>query len=120
MIVKMFEIRDRATFIPVMCVKMVGANVDQDYLVLRAGYHSGNPCYLLIDPRGRGIANYDPYDWGNRTFLVAHDYINKNWDSMKDGDVIDVEFISGETTIKKKSERYDQFINGSYITAYED
>lgn len=52
-------------------------------------------------------ANYSPYGWllGSRTFPVAHSFIENNWDELKDGDVIDVEFILGETAEKKVSER---------------
>ena len=36
---------------------------------------------------------------------TAHDHIVKNWVTLEDGDVIDVEFILGETKVKKVSER---------------
>lgn len=120
MIVKMFELRDVATFIPVMCVKMESDDLAQRWLLQRAGYH-GTTCYLLVDPRGHGRAEYDPYDWNSRTFGVAHDYINKHFEEMKDGDVIDVEYILGEVPWKKKSERFDNIDdNGKYTVAYED
>ena len=35
----------------------------------------------------------------------AHCYIERKWRELKDGDVIDVEFILGETTSIKISER---------------
>lgn len=47
----------------------------------------------------------DPYAWGDRTWTVAHVFIEANWDNLKDGDVIDVEHILGESTTKKLSER---------------
>ena len=34
----------------------------------------------------------------------AHMYIKKNFDSMKDGEVVDVQFINGRTTVKKDAE----------------
>jgi hypothetical protein len=37
---------------------------------------------------------------------VAHDYIRNNWPTLKDGDVIDVEFILGETNERKISEAH--------------
>ena len=37
--------------------------------------------------------------------VTAHEHIILNWDQLKDGDVIDVEFILGETKVKKDSER---------------
>jgi len=48
----------------------------------------------------------DPYGWKGRTMPVAHNYIIENWEEIRDGDVIDVEFILGETTVKKVSERH--------------
>ena len=48
---------------------------------------------------------YDPYNWDNlRTMGNAHHYIAEHWDELHDGDVIDVQFILGETTAKKLSE----------------
>jgi hypothetical protein len=49
----------------------------------------------------------DPYDHGDRTWAVAHNHIIENWNAIKDGDVIDVQFILGETKEKKRSERED-------------
>lgn len=40
---------------------------------------------------------------------VAHDFITKNYDTLQSGEVIDVEFILGETTTKKKSDRYHEY-----------
>ena len=53
----------------------------------------------------RGQSNYDPYSWGDRTYSVAHNYIQEHWDEIKAGDVIDVEYILGETPEPKLSER---------------
>jgi hypothetical protein len=39
--------------------------------------------------------------------VEAHRYIEENWNALSDGDVIDVEFILGETKEKKISERYE-------------
>jgi hypothetical protein len=36
---------------------------------------------------------------------TAHHYIYDHFDELDDGDVVDVEFILGETAIKKVSER---------------
>jgi len=38
---------------------------------------------------------------------VAHAYIEKNFHNLNSGDVIDVEFILGETDKPKTSERFD-------------
>ena len=80
----------------------------QAYLIRRAGYSlEGTDSIVLFNLNGGGRAvNYDPYAWGDRTFLTAHKYIIENFDVLKDGDIIDVEFILGETTNKKTSERF--------------
>ena len=98
---KFLEIRDKATFMPALAVRISG---DDGYIPSRAGY--GQPMILLHfleHPK----AHYDAYCWGDRTKHTAHRHIEKNWDSIKNEDVIDVEFILGETTEPKKSERYD-------------
>lgn len=105
--VKVLEIRDDATFIPVICIRPTPDSEAQRYLLRRDGYsgHEGERCIIMIDAQCRGVA-YDPYDWTDtRTKRAAHIYIENNWDALKDGDVVDVEFILGERAEPKKSER---------------
>lgn len=109
--VKLFEIRDRATFIPVICIKLSIDNDDvkqvikEDYLLKRAGYGNDPEKYVLMAGLEQGQSSYDPYSWGNRTRHYAHQYIIDNWHTLLSGDVIDVEFILGETSAVKISER---------------
>lgn len=117
MITKAFEIRDRSTFVPVIAVKMVpysevaGEGGDSErYLLRRSGYTFDHPCVMLVRMDANGslrCASYDPYGWSanDRTFCVAHDHITKHFDELDNGAVIDVEFILGETTEPKQSER---------------
>jgi len=117
MIVKALEIRDAATFIPVIAIKMVPDYVfrfdetnPERYLLRRSGYNFDDPSVVLCRMNCSGVdrnATYDPYAWGNqtRTMPVAHDYITKNFDNLNSGDVVDVEFILGETKQPKQSER---------------
>jgi hypothetical protein len=115
--VKSFEILDRATFIPAMGIKMKDPdNLRNKYLLKRAGYgqgtHDRTLIFLirLIDNRGQ----YDPHDWSDspRTMRVAHEFIEKNWNSLTTGSVIDVELILGETDKMKRSEQeYDLFLD---------
>lgn len=102
--VKCLEIRDRATFIPVICIQPLPDNDSQAYLLRRDGY-MGSDCIIMIDAGCRGVQN-DPYDWNLRTKQVAHAWIETNWEIIADGDVVDVEFILGESTTKKTSERF--------------
>jgi hypothetical protein len=107
--IKCLEIRDAGTFVPVICIRPVPLNEAQRYLLRRDGYSGGidESCIIYINAQCRGVA-YDPYDWPSnpRTHRVAHDYIRNNWPTLKDGDVIDVEFILGETNERKISEAH--------------
>lgn len=126
--VKVLELRDEATFIPILCIDMNPRDVDsessstprktieaqfqsrlaQGYLLRRCGYPCDNrPNILMTRLDGNGQATNDPYGWkgGTRTFPVAHNWIIANWSSLKDGDVVDVQFILGETKFPKVSER---------------
>lgn len=118
-ITKLFEIRDRATFIPVVAVKMQAyldhrvekgyiENAREAYLLGRAGYPNevGRALVLLTRLDGGGSAHYDPFEWtGSRTIKHAHEHIEKNFDALESGAVIDVEFILNETAVEKASER---------------
>jgi hypothetical protein len=111
---KALELRDRATFIPILCVDMNPddtTNLAQRYLLRRCGYPcDGEPNVIVTRLDGNGTpANNDWYAWpaGSRTFPVAHQWIIDHWSELKDGDVVDVEFILGETAAPKKSERFE-------------
>lgn len=98
---KLFEIRDSATFIPAIGIRIEG---NDGYLARRAGF--GAPCVYLIHLAGERCA-YDPYNWdgGSRTMCVAHQYIEENWATLNSGDVVDVQFILKETAQPKQSEQ---------------
>jgi hypothetical protein len=107
--VKCLEIRDKATFCPVICIRPVPDNDAQRYLLRRDGYgvcsDPSDPCIILITNQCKGAA-CDPYYWRDRTFRTAHSWIEEHWYELVDGDVIDVEYILFETTEKKRSERF--------------
>jgi hypothetical protein len=112
---KALELRDEGTFIPILCVDMQpsldGGSAGQraqHYLLRRCGYPcDGRPNVIMTRLDGNGHATNDPYGWkgDTRTFPVAHNWIINNWASLKDGDVVDVQFILGETLTPKVSER---------------
>lgn len=117
--IKAFEIRDKGTFIPVVAIQMVPRKVFQSpeyvdheaerYLLRRAGFGFDDPSVILCRMEASGVdrnATYDPYSWGNGTMTVAHLHIQKNFDSLNSGDVIDVQFILNETQKPKRSERF--------------
>ncbi len=111
--VKCLEIRDKGTFIPVICIKPVPDNEGQRYLLRRDGYSgtAAETCVIVIKGQCRGVS-YDPYSWsdGSRTMKVAHDHIEKNWSALVDGDVVDVQYILGETDKPKVSERVTSLV----------
>lgn len=129
---KIFEVLDSST-----CMVIMGfiikprffRNLDTDpnhfiegikevALLSRAGYgidemlNNGYIGLITLDS-GNFSGSSDPYGHrGSRTLITAHDYIIKNWGTLKSGDVIDVEFILGETKVARKSdilgETYDR------------
>lgn len=107
--IKLLEVRDRATFIPAFAMLPTPANDAQRYLLRRAGYSCSPDDSLIIFGYLRtGECHYSPYQWEtiSRTMRAAHEHVAGNWPDLEDGDVIDVEFILGETTEKKISERF--------------
>ena len=106
---KALEIRDELTFIAALAVDMNPENDSQQWLLRRCGYScSGEPNVIVTRLDGGGKATNDSYAWGDRTWTVAHDYIIQHWDALKDGDVVDVSYILGETSQPKMSERMKQ------------
>ena len=105
--VKALEIRDEGTFIPALAVNMNPDGEGQRYLLRRCGYAcDGRANIILTRLDGNGKATNDPYEWGGRTWPVAHNYIIEHWEELRDGDVVDVSFILGETDKPKLSERF--------------
>lgn len=112
--VKLIEIRDSATFIPAMAIRLSARASDPEmYLFRRAGYSleqlsllpDYEPYVILLKLDGVE-ANYDPYSWNRgRTMSLAHSYIIHHWSKIQSGDVVDVQFILGETQEPKVSER---------------
>ena len=76
------------------------------YLLRRCGYSCDDrPNVILTRLDGNGKATNDPSAWGGRTWPVAHRHIIERWHELADGDVVDVQFILGETPAPKVSER---------------
>ena len=107
MLTKLLEIRDEGTCIPAMATEAIASNPRQHAILRRAGY-SENRC-IILQHLHKGEATYNAFDWRSRTYHHAHLYIIKYWDDLKDGDVIDVQFILGENPEKKVSEIQGQY-----------
>ncbi len=109
---KVLEIRDSMTYIAVLAICMTSEDPLQRYHLRRVGFSGNGQMRTVVLMRiGDQKATSDVYEWpaitgGTRTMRVAHDWIEKNFDSLKDGHVVDVQYILGETTTKKTSEFY--------------
>jgi hypothetical protein len=104
---KLFEIRDEGTHIDVAAMKTISDAEQDQYLLRRAGYGVDSNL-ILISRLDGGQCHCDPYCWTNgRTMQIAHEYIAKNFDLHDSGDVIDVEYILGQTVEPKISERFN-------------
>lgn len=111
---KLFEIRDRMTMIPVLAVRLGGRTEEERYFLARSGFGrtvEGQKEYVMMIQivGGDGTAKSDPFEWSAnpRTFQMAHSFILRDWDTLKSGDVIDVEFLNGEKPTPKVSERIE-------------
>lgn len=100
--VKLFEVRDRCTFIPCIGIKVTG---DDGPLARRIGILRGNHSIMFGRLAG-GQMVHSPHEQtlSGRTMHDAHRCVSETWDSLKSGDVIDVEYWLGETKTKKASE----------------
>lgn len=101
---KIFEVRDRATFIVVMATQLSDYNHPERELLAAAGYGERPEEYIIVTKLNGGDvhSNYDAFKWGGRTMPVAHKYIEENFDSLETGSVVDVEFALGEVDEPKK------------------
>ena len=100
---KLLEIRDIGTRIPVLCVKMTGETREEVGVLASAGFPGARN--ILIVSLTDFHATYDPFKQPRgRTFFNAHQYIERDWDELKSGDVIDVEYILGEKDDVKEAE----------------
>lgn len=107
--IKLLEVRDRGTFLPIMAISTEPDNNEQGYLLRRVGFNSGE-AVIIARLSGEGHSSADAYHWGDRTMSTAHHYIDQHFHELKDGDVIDVEFIKGETKTIKSSERNETYV----------
>lgn len=106
--VKLFELRDSATFMPVMAAKINPTNVSEIWMLKRMGYSADSVRPLIVLWRlSGGEAGADPYYHGSRTMNTAHQHMIEHWDELESGQVIDVAFLLGETATPKISERLE-------------
>jgi hypothetical protein len=108
--IKILEVRDIATFIPVIAISMVGNTVRAYYLHTRCSYPRENTGRKMIAMlRVDNLEGHnDPYDWPKGTLFEAHKYIQQHFDDLEDGDVVDVQYILGRSSRPKTSERLER------------
>ena len=103
--IKLLEIRDRATCIPMLCVDATPASNIERRFLRYCGYPCDEPSIIMTSLHANGgKTSSDPYFWKDRTYSTAHHYITNNWEYIKSGDVIDIEYILDETTTPKRAE----------------
>lgn len=105
---KLFEIRDAGTCIEALAIKLQADvfNLKEKYAIHnKCGYQEQNPLIMLMKIESGETAK-TPNDWdiSTRTMQIAHSYIQKHFDELKNCDVVDVEYILGITKEKKKHE----------------
>jgi hypothetical protein len=97
------------TMLAVVVIRLGCRNEAERYLLSRCGYGKeleDQQDFFLYAALEDFQMQYDPYNQSNRTRHESHKYIRAHWDELKSGDVIDVEFILGESTEKKVSEAH--------------
>ena len=107
--IKLFEIRDRGTTIKAMAIRLGGIESKKESrLLASAGFGQSavdHQEYVLFGDMdgGKFQMSSDAYDW-DRTKHNAHLYVQEHWDELKTGDLVDVQFILGETAEPKQTE----------------
>jgi hypothetical protein len=105
------EIRDRATCIYAVATQLGPETIADGEVICRMGFSRDHinscrfPVILYEVNMKRGF--YDPHAWGEnpRTLFHAHKWIADHFDEIESCDVIDVEYILGETSYPKLAER---------------
>jgi hypothetical protein len=125
---KLIELRDAATCIVMLAVKIepFRDNVNNKYPILwrdkngtvstlhareqwllsHAGYGTPLILYTRLDQPSKWKWSSDDWDQDDRTFWVSHKYLEDHWDEVRNGDVVDAQFILGETTIQKRTDQF--------------
>jgi hypothetical protein len=105
---KTIEIRDRATFIPALALKLDPVDERDRWLLARAGFGrtpEATATYTLLVHLTTLRIEYDWASWTNRTMKEAHRFVDKMFDELEPGEVVDVRYIVGETDRPVASER---------------
>jgi hypothetical protein len=111
MTTKTIEVRDRATFMPMLAIRLDPGTEADRYLLGRAGYGPEPAQYVLLAriAGGSGAIHCDPYEWPGeaRTIPEVHRWLVEHFDEIESGAVVDVQFLLGETPQPKVSEAHE-------------
>ena len=103
--IKYLEVRDSCTCIPVIAISTkVEDPIGRKFMwQMGFGPRSNMVFVTKVEPVQ---TEYNPFAWGEnpRTMFRAHKYIQDNWNELKSGDVVDVEYIMGLRATKKEAE----------------
>ena len=104
---KIFEIRDGSFYIPVLATATNMENCDylvEAYHWKYANYKQYSPLVIVTQINSNPLKSaYSPDEWTSKTMQIAHEYIEENFNDLKSGAVIDIQYILGETNTKRKS-----------------
>lgn len=106
---KFVEIRDRGTRVDAIAIRMWSCDSIPQYYLRCSGYPPDGSSIMLMCVY-TGKATNDPYGWeelgmGSRTMGNAHNWICEHFEEISEGDVVDVQFLLGETKEPKIAER---------------
>jgi hypothetical protein len=103
--IKLFEVRDRMTFIPFAVIKAGSNNNFMDIFLLSFAGHVNSFFYYCLES-GVFTDDYESTFNKSRTYYTASKYITEHWDDLASGSVIDVQYILGETSTVVASDFY--------------
>jgi hypothetical protein len=106
---KLFEVRDRNTLLVVVATRLSPDDDRCRWLLSWAGFGKNAEAqrrYILvssINGGGTHPQSCDPY-LGDITTRTVHRYLEDHWDDCNSGDLLDAEFLRGETASPKQSD----------------
>lgn len=109
---KMIEVRDAMTTLPVLFIRpLPAANAQEKWMWKRAGFAETQDYTIPLEIGAIGSLKFKvPYSSGlydprtERTMYHATVYVEEHWAELKNGDLVGVEFMLGESKLKKHTD----------------
>lgn len=107
--IKMIEVRDSCTCIAAIAIRPWPSGPVEEIFLRYAGFGFSSDCILFGYLHASGTMakwTYDPFDWPENphTMRAAHHYVAQHFDELKNGAVVDIEYIMGRTRAVKQAE----------------